>query len=64
MEDPYNLQRFVDAQENAYVSVVEELKRGRTPIIRSWARASVSAFLSYAVRHRLRRKHGIPERAR
>jgi len=29
MDDPYNLQRFVDAQQPVYASVLSELKRGR-----------------------------------
>jgi uncharacterized protein (DUF1810 family) len=29
MDDPFNLQRFVDAQEHVYASVLSELKRGR-----------------------------------
>ena len=28
-DDPFNLQRFIDAQESVYPAVVEELKRGR-----------------------------------
>ena len=29
MDDPYNLQRFVDAQQPVFSGVIEELKRGR-----------------------------------
>lgn len=29
MDDPFNLQRFVDAQEHVYASVLSELKPGR-----------------------------------
>lgn len=29
MSDPYNLSRFVEAQEGGYAAAVEELKRGR-----------------------------------
>ena len=29
MDDPYNLQRFVDAQQHVIVSVTDELKQGR-----------------------------------
>ena len=29
MDDPYNLQRFVDAQQHVYTSVLSELKQGR-----------------------------------
>jgi uncharacterized protein (DUF1810 family) len=29
MDDPFNLQRFVDAQEHIYASVLSELKQGR-----------------------------------
>ncbi len=29
MADPYNLQRFVDAQQDVYASVLSELKQGR-----------------------------------
>jgi uncharacterized protein (DUF1810 family) len=29
MDDPYNLQRFIDAQETVYASVCAELRQGR-----------------------------------
>src|SRR5437879_6461964 len=29
MDDPFNLQRFVDAQQEVYAGVVSELKQGR-----------------------------------
>jgi len=57
MDDPYNLQRFVDAQQPVFAGVIEELKRGSKrghwmwfifPQLKGLGRTSQSNFFGIA----------------
>jgi uncharacterized protein (DUF1810 family) len=61
VSDPFDLQRFVDAQEPVYRQVVEELRRGRKTSHWMWFVFPQIAGLGFdgaAVRYRLSRGSG------
>ena len=58
MSDPYNLERFVTAQEPVFDTILEELKAGQKRTHWMWF-----VFPSYGMRVPADREHGLNETA-